>query len=104
MADGPDFLDELIEESTKLDPQFPALLAAAEERRALVKQLVAKRQARGLSQKTVAGRMNTSQSAIARLEGLDDAKESMIDRYAVAIGVHVKRSIVDLDVDQQVAA
>ncbi len=102
MAETLDFLDELIEESTALDPQFPALLVAAEERRALVKQLVAKRRARGLSQKTVAVRMKTSQSAIARLEGLDDAKESMIDRYAVAIGVHVKRSIVD--VDQQVAA
>lgn len=40
--------------------------------------------------------MATSQSAVARLEGLDDAKESMIDRYAVAIGVRVDRTLVDL--------
>jgi hypothetical protein len=94
MAHEPDFLDEIVEESTKLDPLFPALLAAAEARRALVKDLVATRQEKGLSQTAVAARMRTSQSAIARLEALDDAKESMIDRYAAAIGVQVSRTIV----------
>lgn len=86
MPKNKDFLTEMIEESTAIDPGFPALLAAA-ERRQLLRQLVAKRQERGLSQTQVAARMGTSQSAIARLEGQDDAKESMIDRYAVAIGV-----------------
>jgi hypothetical protein len=90
-----DFLDEIIEESTELDPQFPALLAAAERRRELLKTLVAKRREKKLSQTLVAARMKTSQSAVARLEGLEDAKESMIDRYAAAIGVEVKRTVVD---------
>lgn len=95
MPKNKDFLTEMIEESTAIDPGFPALLAAAERRRQLLRQLVAKRQERGLSQTQVAARMGTSQSAIARLEGQDDAKESMIDRYAVAIGVSVDRVIVD---------
>lgn len=47
--------------------------------------------------------MKTSQSAVARLEGQDDAKESLIDRYAAAIGVEVRRTVVDLD-DRQLAA
>jgi ribosome-binding protein aMBF1 (putative translation factor) len=88
-----DFLDEMIAEDTAADPAFPALLAAAEARRNLLRELVARRQARGLSQTLVAARMQTSQSAVARLEGQDDAKESMIDRYAAAIGVTVERRI-----------
>ncbi len=90
-------MEEIIAEATTLDPQFPMLLAAAEERRALLKQLVAKRLEKGLSQTAVAAQMKTSQSAVARLEGQDDAKESLIDRYAAAIGVQVKRTIVEID-------
>lgn len=95
MAVERDFLDELIDDSTTVDPMFPGLLAAAERRRALVRELVAKRRERGLTQVAVALAMSTSQSAVARLEGLDDAKESVIDRYAAAIGVRVQRTVVD---------
>lgn len=97
MSQDHDFLDEVIEESTAEDPQFPALLRAAEQRRKLLKTLVAKRQEKGLSQTAVAAKMKTSQSAVARLEGQEDAKESMIDRYAAAIGVKVERTVVDLE-------
>jgi len=93
----PDFLDEIIQESTKRDPGFPALLAAAEARRALVRELTAIRKQKGLSQTEVAAAMSTSQSAIARLESLDDAKESTLDRYATAIGVKIARTVVDAD-------
>ena len=89
------FLNEIIEESTALDPQFPLLVEAAERRRQLLRELVERRTARGLSQTTVAARMKTSQSAVARLEAQDDAKESMIDRYAAAIGVIVRREVVE---------
>ena len=92
---NPDFLDEMIAEDTAADPGFPTLLAAAEARRRLLRELVAKREEKGFSQTLVAARMGTSQSAVARLEGQDDAKESMIDRYAVAIGVAVERRVVD---------
>lgn len=93
--DDQDFLAEIIEESTARNPLFPQLVAAAERRRALLRELVATRKSKGLSQTAVAARMKTSQSAIARLESQDDAKESMIDRYAAAVGVAVRRTIVD---------
>jgi hypothetical protein len=92
-----DFLDEIIDESTARNPEFPELVAAAERRRALLRDLVALRRRKGLSQTLVAARMRTSQSAVARLEGQDDAKESMIDRYAVAVGARVDRLVVDLE-------
>jgi DNA-binding transcriptional regulator YiaG len=92
-----DFLDEIVEESTARNPEFPELVAAAERRRALLRELVALRRRKGLSQTAVAARMHTSQSAIARLEGQDDAKESMLDRYAVAVGARVERQVVDLE-------
>jgi ribosome-binding protein aMBF1 (putative translation factor) len=104
MADKRDFLDEIVEESTELDPQFPALLAAAEQRRELLRTLVSRRQSKGLSQTIVAARMKTSQSAVARLENQEDAKESMIDRYAAAIGVQVTRTVVEVDDREPVAA
>jgi ribosome-binding protein aMBF1 (putative translation factor) len=90
-----DFLSEIVDESTARNPEFPQLVAAAERRRALLRDLVACRKSRGLSQTLVAARMKTSQSAVARLEAQDDAKESMIDRYAAAIGVVVERRVVE---------
>jgi len=95
MPDQQDFLREIIDESTARNPEFPELVAAAERRRALLRELVDCRKAKGLSQTVVAARMRTSQSAVAKLEGQDDAKESMIDRYATAIGVMVERRVVD---------
>lgn len=64
-----------------------ALRRMAAERAGLVRQLVAQRRAAGLSQTTVAARMGTSQSAVARLEsGASDVRASTLERYAAAIG------------------
>jgi transcriptional regulator with XRE-family HTH domain len=64
-----------------------ALRRMADERRRLVTNLVAERQAARLSQTEVAARMGTSQSAVARLEsGGADARASTLERYAAAIG------------------
>ena len=64
-----------------------ALRRMAAERAELVRQLAAQRQAAGLSQTTVAARMGTSQSAVARLEsGATDVRASTLERYAAAIG------------------
>jgi transcriptional regulator with XRE-family HTH domain len=64
-----------------------ALRRMADERRRLVTDLVAERQAARLSQTEVAARMGTSQSAVARLEsGGADARASTLERYAAAIG------------------
>jgi ribosome-binding protein aMBF1 (putative translation factor) len=64
-----------------------ALRRMAAERASLVHDLVAQRRAVGLSQTTVAARMGTSQSAVARLEsGATDVRASTLERYAAAIG------------------
>lgn len=82
-----DFLDELIDEGTKRDPKFREMVDAAYERRRLLRELAAKRERAGITQKDVAARMHTSQSAVARIErGEIDAKLSTVERYATAIG------------------
>jgi transcriptional regulator with XRE-family HTH domain len=64
-----------------------ALRRMAEERRRLVTDLTAERQAARVSQTEVAARMGTSQSAVARLESAEaDARASTLERYAAAIG------------------
>jgi transcriptional regulator with XRE-family HTH domain len=64
-----------------------ALRKMAERRAGLVRDLVAQRQAAGLSQTEVAARMGTSQSAVARLEaGSTDVRTSTLERYAAAVG------------------
>jgi transcriptional regulator with XRE-family HTH domain len=64
-----------------------ALRRMAAERAGLVRELVAQRQAAGLSQTEVAARMGTSQSAVARLEsGAIDVRASTLERYAAAVG------------------
>src|SRR5687768_11979344 len=82
-----DFLDEIIDESTRRNPRFPEMLEAAQERRRLLRELAARREKAGITQKDVAAAMRTSQSAVARMErGEIDAKLSTVDRYAAAIG------------------
>jgi ribosome-binding protein aMBF1 (putative translation factor) len=82
----------------EVDQQLPllpgfremALRRMAEERRRLVTDLTAERQAARLSQTEVAARMGTSQSAVARLEsGEADARASTLERYAAAIGCQI---------------
>src|SRR5256885_4773353 len=67
-----------------------ALRRMATERAELVRDLVARRQAAGLSQTEVAARMGTSQSAVARLEaGTTDVRASTLERYAAAVGSEI---------------
>lgn len=67
-----------------------ALRRMSEDRRRLVAELAAQRQAAGLSQTEVAARMGTSQSAVARLEsGAADVRASTLERYAAALGSHI---------------
>jgi DNA-binding XRE family transcriptional regulator len=91
-----DFLDEMIEESTKNNPEFPALMEEARQRRALLNDLAAIRSRSRISQETVAKRVKTSQSAIARLEaGNVDPRLSTLQRYAASIGKRVEWILVD---------
>ena|SRR5258708_40221591 len=73
-----------------------ALRRMARERRRLVTDLTAQRQAARLSQTEVAARMGTSQSAVARLEsGEADTRASTLERYAAAIGCQITWRLQD---------
>ncbi len=86
-----DFLDEIADERSERNPQFPELVEAALRRRQLLRELAARRERLGLSQTTVAARMGTSQSAVARLEaGEVDARLSTVERFAAALGQKVE--------------
>jgi DNA-binding transcriptional regulator YiaG len=80
-----DFLDELIAERTKKNPEFPRLVDEASARRAWVRSLVQHREALKLSQTQVAAQMNTSASVVSKLEGGADVKFSTVQRYLAAI-------------------
>ncbi len=95
MADDRDFLDELIEERTAQNPEFPALVAAAENRRELFRVLADNRKAQSLSQTAVAATMHTSQSSLARLEtSAADTRLSTVERYAAALGLRIEYKLV----------
>src|SRR3954454_9674328 len=88
-------LDEMIAEFPADHPEFPALLAAAERRRKLLRELAERRRQKDLSQTAVAAAMQTSQPAIARLEAdASDAKLSTLERYAAALGYVVEYHLV----------
>ena len=87
MGDEQDFLDEIVEERTTQNPNFPDLVEAALHTRQLVRTLAEMRKRAHLSQKAVALRMGTSQEAVSRLEsGLSDPRLSTVERYAHAVG------------------
>jgi len=86
---GREDADDDLGEPLPLLPGFReiALRRMAAQRRRLVTELTAERQAARLSQTEVAARMGTSQSAVARLEsGEADARASTLERYAAAVG------------------
>jgi predicted transcriptional regulator len=62
-------------------------MAESARRQELLAELIAERRAAGLSQAEVAGRMGTSQPAVARVEaGAVDVRLSTLQRYAEAVG------------------
>ncbi len=89
--DERDDLEALVAEFTAEDPTFLAALAAAEERRTLMRQLQAARKTARLSRAAVAARMGTSESAVARMEGgALDARISTVARFAAAVGARLQ--------------
>ncbi|HSS08993.1 MAG TPA: helix-turn-helix transcriptional regulator [Acidimicrobiales bacterium] len=64
-------------------------VAAALERRQLLRQLATLRREQGLTQVQLAERMGTSQDQITRLEAGADTRLSTVERYAAALGVKV---------------
>ncbi len=92
----PDFLDEIINERTKGNPSFPALVQAADDRRELLRALAHERERSGHTQTEVAAAMGTSQSQVARLEAAGcDTKLSTVEKFAAVLGKRVEWNIVD---------
>lgn len=92
----PDFLDEMIAESTARNPEFPRIMDEARQRRELLRHLAAIRVRDGISQTAVAARMETSQPTVARLESYAyDVKLSTLQRYAAALGKKIEWQIID---------
>jgi ribosome-binding protein aMBF1 (putative translation factor) len=84
-----DDLDDFIAEANA-DPVFVAALDQARQRRAILRELAERRKAAGLSRTVVAGRMGTSEAAVARLEaGATDPRWSSVERFAAAVGVRL---------------
>ena len=81
-----DCLDEMIADRARLNPRFPDLVAEAVRRRAVARELTARREAKGLSQTLVAAKMGTAASVVSKLEGGGDVKLSTLQRYCAAIG------------------
>ncbi|HEY3552161.1 MAG TPA: helix-turn-helix transcriptional regulator [Solirubrobacterales bacterium] len=91
-----DFLEELISERSARNPNFPALVQAAAERRELLRALAKEREASGFTQTEVAAAMGTSQSQIARLESANiDAKLSTVEKLAAVLGKRVEWRLTD---------
>jgi DNA-binding XRE family transcriptional regulator len=91
-----DFLDEMIEESTKRNPEFSSLMEEARQRRALLTALATMRSRSHISQSAIAKRIRTSQPAIARLEaGIVDPRLSTLQRYAASVGKRIEWTLVD---------
>jgi ribosome-binding protein aMBF1 (putative translation factor) len=89
-----DDLDDFIAEAGA-DPVFAAALEQARQRRMILRELAERRKAAGLSRSVVAGRMGTSEAAVARLEsGATDPRWSSVERFAAAIGVRLDIHLV----------
>lgn len=78
------------------NPKVKAEYDALEDEFALLHQLLAARNAAGMSQEDVAREMGTKQSAIARIEasGKHSPSINTLRRYAKAVGCHLELRLV----------
>jgi DNA-binding transcriptional regulator YiaG len=84
-----DFLEEIIVEGTREDPEFRQQVAEALLRRKIGRKLAAIRESKKLSQTVVAARMQTSASVVSKFEAGGDVKVSTLQRYCAAIKTKV---------------
>jgi ribosome-binding protein aMBF1 (putative translation factor) len=90
-----DDLEDYIAERTDRNPDFSRLMAAAAERKRLLRELAAARRDAGLTQTDVAARMKTSTSAVARLEqGEMNPTVATLQRFATAVGKKIDWRLV----------
>lgn len=91
-------IEQFEAEVTAGDPYAPLhdQLAVNDDR--MLEELVAMRKRKGLSQDTVAKRMNRSKTAVSNFERLGaDPHLSTIRRYAAAVGAEIRSRVCDFD-------
>jgi len=89
-----DELADLIAEATRRRPSFAAAYEDAALRQSVLSQLIKIRKNLGVSQRQVAERMQTTQSAVSDLEkGMGDLYLSTLQRYARAVTARVVMSV-----------
>lgn len=93
-----DFLDEIIDARSAVNPAFPRLVQAAEDRRLLLRSLAAARKHAGRSQTDIAAAMGSSQAQVARLEAAEcDVRVSTLEKFAAALGMRIEWRLIDAD-------
>jgi DNA-binding XRE family transcriptional regulator len=93
----PDFLDDIIRQTTLEDPTFPQRVEAALDQRLLMRELADARIAAHLSQTKLAAAAGTSQSQIARAESGDvDVRLSTVAKMAAVLGKRLEWTLVDM--------
>jgi len=91
-----DSVHAYISERARRDAGYPALVRGLALNDELLDALVEKRTELGVSGRELAGRMETSQPSIARLESGDvDPRLSTIQRYAAALAYVVKWELIE---------
>jgi DNA-directed RNA polymerase specialized sigma subunit len=94
-AEVADDLDAHVRERSEGNPRLPALIRAAERRRALAREMVKLRHQQEKSQTVIGAAIGTSQSAIARLESGDaDTRFSTLERYAAGLGYEIEYRLI----------
>lgn len=90
-----DDLEHFIAERSEKNKQFPEMIKAAEQRRALARQLSAvRRSQRDLSQTKLAATIGSSPSIISRLENGADVRLSTLQKYAAALNCDLKIELI----------
>jgi len=89
-----DDLDRYINKRKKIDPEFAEGYNVGYERFKIGVMLREARESRGLTQEELANAINTTKSAISRLENhAEDIRLSTLDKVANALGKTLKVSI-----------
>jgi transcriptional regulator with XRE-family HTH domain len=89
-----DELGDLLAEAGRRRPSFAGAYEDASLRQSVLTQLIKIRKELGISQKQVAKRMQTTQSAISDLErGVGDFHLSTLQRYARAVTARIRLSV-----------
>ncbi len=85
-----DDLDELIEGFAREDRDLPRMVDALAAARTMVRDLARAREAAGMTQAHVGGRIGTTQSAVVRPERAEvDPRLSTLVKYASVVGLRV---------------